>query len=311
MLRGGRLLLPAGKNETAAVVVTYNRSAILKENINCLLNQKGTQCDIYIIDNASTDSTYETVKSFSDSRVHYFNTGSNLGGAGGFEFGMKQAVEDGYKFVWVMDDDTLPAETSLDELFSAGEKLKGKWGALSSAVYWTDGSVCNMNRQKPTLFSRIKDEDLQRNEAFRVLQASFVSLLIKSEVIKEIGLPYGEYFIWTDDLEYTLRMSSRNHEIYVVPSSRTIHAMKNNARPNFALDDPERMSRYKYLFRNDVHCYSQYGLKGYLYLFVKFSFNALNVLIRSRGQKLEKLKILVSGYKEGISFSPERKHISN
>lgn len=270
--------MPVSKNETAAVVVTYNRSAILKENIKCLLNQKGTQCDIYIIDNASTDSTFETVKSFSDSRVHYFNTGSNLGGAGGFEFGMKQAVEDGYKFVWLMDDDTLPAETSLDELFRAGEKLNDKWGALSSAVYWTDGSVCNMNRQKPTLFSRIKDEDLRRSEAFRVIQASFVALLIKSEIV------------------------------YVVPSSRTVHAMKNNARANFALDDPERMSRYKYLFRNDVHCYSQYGLKGYLYLIIKFSFNALNVILRSRGKKLEKLKILINGFKEGISFRPVRKY---
>ena len=100
-------------NDTAAVVVTYNRCEMLRQNIECLLNQKDAVCDIYVIDNASTDPTRETVESFTDERVHYFNTGANLGGAGGFEWGVRQAVRDGYKYVWLMDDDTLPSDTAL------------------------------------------------------------------------------------------------------------------------------------------------------------------------------------------------------
>ena len=44
--------------KVAAVVVTYNRKALLLENIESLLSQtKKDVLDIYVIDNASTDGT--------------------------------------------------------------------------------------------------------------------------------------------------------------------------------------------------------------------------------------------------------------
>ncbi len=47
---------------TAAVVVTYNRKELLKENIERLLAQSMQKClDVVIIDNASTDGTREYI----------------------------------------------------------------------------------------------------------------------------------------------------------------------------------------------------------------------------------------------------------
>lgn len=39
--------------------------------------------------------------------IFYFNTGRNLGGAGGFNFGVRKAYEAGYDYIWLMDDDTI------------------------------------------------------------------------------------------------------------------------------------------------------------------------------------------------------------
>lgn len=47
---------------TAAVVVTCNRRELLKQCITHLLGQAGASCDIFIIDNASTDGTEEMVR---------------------------------------------------------------------------------------------------------------------------------------------------------------------------------------------------------------------------------------------------------
>ena len=49
------------KNRIAAVVVTYNRKELLRECITALLAQSMNQLDILLIDNASTDGTYEYV----------------------------------------------------------------------------------------------------------------------------------------------------------------------------------------------------------------------------------------------------------
>mgnify|MGYP003756333303 CR=1 FL=1 len=56
------------------------------------------------MDNASTDGTTFTVNEFASfGIVKYFRLQENIGGSGGFSFGIKQAYEDGYDFIWGMD----------------------------------------------------------------------------------------------------------------------------------------------------------------------------------------------------------------
>ena len=297
-------------NDTAAVVVTHDRCDMLRQNIACLLNQRDAVCDVYVIDNASEDLTRETVESFMDERIHYFNTGANLGGAGGFEWGVCQAVRDGYKYVWLMDDDTLPSDTALCEFFRADEKLKGDWGALNSAAYWVDGSVDNMARAKTGLFSRVSDAAAKSGGLVRLAGCSFVSLLVKSEVVRDVGLPIGEYFIWTDDLEYTGRIA-RKYKLWLVTGSKVTHARKENMRVNFARERPDRIERYRYIYRNDVHCYKQYGVKGYAYLAVKFMYTVMNILLRSKGSRWAKIRVVLAGFREGFRFRPAVKFVDS
>ena len=292
-------------NDTVAVVVTYNRKDLLRQNLNCLMNQQ-KKCDVLVIDNASTDGTSDLVE-LQNVSVIYHNTGSNLGGAGGFEIGVKLAVEKGYKYIWIMDDDTLPKEDALLELFKADEKLNGKWGWLSSVAYWTDGSVCKANKQKKSLIQFLDDKDYEKNVVSSQM-ASFVALLTKASVIEEIGLPIGEYFIWTDDYEFTGRVQ-KNYPCYTVPASRVIHAMKIHTKANLARDDISRISRYELLFRNDVHCYKQYGLKGWSYIILKDLYTVFEIIRRSKGHKKEKIEVLWKGFKKGINFNPEVKKV--
>ena len=297
--------------DIAAVVITYNRRELLRKNIQCLLNQKGAECDIYIIDNASTDQTREMVKSFTDSRIHYFNTGSNLGGAGGFEYGTRQAVEDGYRLVWIIDDDGWPEDTALHELLEADKQLGGQWGALSSAAFWYgDGSVCKSNRPKKSLFRFVTDRELRGEALIRVEFASFLSLLVKAEAVRKVGLPIGQYVVYTDDWEFTGRIA-RQYEIYVVPKSIVIHAMKENKKVNFAVETPDRLWRFQHMYRNDVHCYRQYGLKGWIYLVAKFAYTIANILINSKTERLSKIRTVIRGYKEGFSFRPVIRRVSS
>lgn len=291
------------KNEIAAVVVTYNRKELLSQCISKILNQKEISCDVVIVDNASTDGTSEMIREqFNRPEIIYINTGANLGGAGGFQVGVKRAVVLGYQYVWIMDDDTLPYLNSLKELMLADDALKGQWGCLSSVAYWRDGKICKANRQKKTLYKFVTDKELS-DKSVKVQMASFVSLLVKTSVIKEVGLPIGEYFIWTDDYEFTGRIS-RKKPIYVIPDSKVLHDMKENKKINFAKETSDRVSRYKYVYRNDVHCYRQYGISGWCYIILKDVYTIFDILIHSKGEKLEKIKVIFQGFREGLRFYP-------
>lgn len=293
-------------NQTAAVVVTYNRKELLRLCMGKLLGQAGVSCDVIIIDNASTDGTAEMIHDeFENSAVFYENTGRNLGGAGGFEYGVEKAVRMGYEYVWIMDDDTLPEEGALAALFAADKRLHGRWGFLSSVAYWIDGSVCRMNIQKKDIFRHIGRKEYAM-EIAPIKMCSFVSLLVKSEVIREVGLPIGEYFIWTDDYEFTGRIS-RKYPCYLVPESKVIHAMKRHTRVDFAADDASRIERYHYIYRNDVHCYRQYGIAGWSYILFKDIYTTFHILKKAKGHRRERIQILWQGFKEGLRFSPRIK----
>lgn len=290
----------------AAVVVTYNRKELLRKCVKKLLGQSGASCDVLIIDNASTDGTGRMLQEeFDRPDVIYENTGKNLGGAGGFEYGVGKAVRLGYEYVWIMDDDTLPEEMALAELLKADEKLKGKWGFLSSAVYWTDGSICKANIQKKNLF-QFSGKDEYSLALAPVKMASFVSLLVKGSVICQVGLPIGEYFIWTDDYEFTGRIS-RKYSCYIVPESRVVHAMKVHKKADLARDSVSRLERYVCLYRNDVHCYRQYGIAGWAYILSKDAYTVLNILKNADADKMKRIRVVLKGFREGISFRPEIK----
>lgn len=283
-------------NDVVAIVVTYNRKELLK---NCLIKlQKQTYIlDIFVIDNASTDATSKLFE-IRSKNVFYFNTGSNLGGAGGFNFGIKKAVELGYKYLWIIDDDTMPTDTALEFFIKKDKELFGKYGFLSSKVLWKDGTICNMNRQKKTKWKQIKNFDIEQS----IQYASFVSLFIKAETIKKVGLPYKDFFIWADDWEYTRRISKVECS-FLIPESVVYHWCDNNIGANIITTDINRINRFQYMYRNDVVMYRQDGFEGYLYLFIRNIIHILKILTRSNNKKA-KIKMLLRATKAGIIFKP-------
>ncbi|MDE6883844.1 MAG: glycosyltransferase family 2 protein [Lachnospiraceae bacterium] len=292
------------KNEIAAVVVTYNRKALLSKCLNRILNQENISCDIVLIDNGSTDGTEEMIQNqYQRPEIIYKKVKVNLGGAGGFQYGVKYAAIQGYKFVWIMDDDTMPENNALFELVNAGHALDDNWGFLSSAVYWIDGKVCMANRPKVTLFSHVC-ADRCKQEVVSVIMSSFVSILVKTDVVREVGLPIGEYFIWTDDYEFSGRIS-RNYPCYMIKRSKVIHAMANHSKADIAIDDIRRLDRYFCLYRNDVHCYRNYGVKGWIYIILKDIYAVFNILKNSRDGKRDRLKTVLKGFKAGVCFNPQ------
>ncbi|SFQ27857.1 Glycosyltransferase, GT2 family [Butyrivibrio proteoclasticus] len=299
-----------GNNEVCAVVVTYNRKALVENCINGILAQRDAKCDIIVIDNGSTDGTEDLFREKYDlDNIRYFNLGENLGCAAGTSRGIKEAVLANYKYIWVMDDDVIPNEDTLYELLKADEELNGYWGILSSAAYWTDGSICESNRQKKTLFKFMKDDDYNKRFV-RVCMVSLASMFIKAKVVKEVGLPLSEYFIYTEDYEFCSRVGKK-YPIYVVPASKVTHAMKINRKANLVKDTPDRLYRYKHLYRNDVHCYRKLGLKGHLYLALKFVYTFTMVLLKEKEHKKEKLGALITGYSEGFKFKPSAEKIDS
>lgn len=294
--------------KVAAVVVTYNRKVLLKENIESLLAQsKSKILDIIIIDNASTDNTQGYISQYiTEKKIIYLNTGANLGGAGGFQYGIRYAAKNNYDYVWVMDDDCMPIENALEQLIKDSKKLEGGYGFLSSKVLWKDESICTMNIQRRTLTKPVSDFS---KDLIPVLMASFVSLFIPISVVKDVGLPIKEFFIWTDDWEYTRRISKK-YKCYLSTKSVVIHKSASNIGANIATDSADRLERYRYLYRNDVFLYRRERVKGFLYEVMRLIIHIIRVIFVAKDNKAKRILYIFNGTKEGLTFEPEIEYVT-
>jgi GT2 family glycosyltransferase len=118
-----------------------------------------------------------------------------------------------------------------------------------------------------------------------------------------VGLPIKDFFIWTDDWEFTRRVS-RVHPCYLVGGSVVTHASANNGAGTIVDDVPERLDCYRLIYRNDVVLYREEGLLGYAFLAVRGLSHIARVLRHSPDSKLKKIGIIVSGNIAGLRFHP-------
>ncbi len=291
-------------NKIVAVVVTYNRKELLEENIKALLNQSYENLDILIIDNASTDGTEEVVKKYVSDKLKYMNTGANLGGAGGFNFGIRQAIERNYDYCWVMDDDTIPTPTALESLVNKTKILNNDFSFLGSLVKWKDNkSICKMNVQiiNPNWLDEYEKID---DRLINIERSSFVSCYINLEVAKKVGLPITQFFIYGDDWEYTIRLG-KVKKGYLDLDSVVIHKMKENVTADIVTIPKERVNRCYYNFRNTFYISKRLGaieVIKYPLIYIMWIFR---VLFHSKDAKLKRIGALTKGFFAGIFFNPK------
>jgi len=201
------------------VVVTYNRYELLKECLNSLLKQT-YKTDILVVNNASTDNTDTRLKDdkyLENENIIYKKMYKNIGGAGGFYYGVKFALENTYDYVWLMDDDAEVELNTLEELVKNVDDSKYSAYApklligtkensdLSLSGYghraMFDYYNCVPSFQKPV------PKEFYNSKLALIDLASFVGILIPISSVKKVGLPKKEFFIHHDDVEYSLRLS--------------------------------------------------------------------------------------------------------
>lgn len=233
-----------------AVVVTFNRLEMLRDSLNALLRQTYSPLRIVVVDNASTDETADYLRHLAahEQSLDVVSLESNRGGAGGFAEGMKAALRLDAEFLWLLDDDTVVGEDALPKLVTTLESDENVAFACS-LVTWADGGICEMN--VPDASWDWTRRLLRAPGEFVVDSCSFVSVLIRGDVVQRVGLPLSEYFIWHDDVEYTLRLRKEGLGV-LVSDSRVEHRIPRNRGVNFGDVNANNVWKFSYGVRNTI-----------------------------------------------------------
>lgn len=246
-----------------AVVVTHNRLEQLRFTVSRLHSEALDK--IVIVDNASIDGTKEFLSSLSEQKFHIVNLPDNLGGAGGFEIGLSEAVERfDADWVVVMDDDAYPRSGSI-ELFRANSYPPNSM--IAAAVFQKNGEIAEMNRPWVNPFASLGrfvrtvtrgrseyhlcDAEIYGKLPVEIDGASFVGLFISRGAIKRNGLPDGRLFIYGDDVIYTLTAKKTGTKIEFDPTITFEHDCETGS----TMGTFKPLWKNYYRFRNQIFVY--------------------------------------------------------
>lgn len=289
------------------VLVTYNRKDYLLKCLDALINQSYTINRIFVIDNNSNDETYDVCHEFinrklSNTDIIYFNTGENLGGAGGFEFGIKLALKEDIcaDYLWIMDDDVLPKDSCLESLM----KYANDNSIVQPIRRYKDGEFVisessNINLKNPFSSLKvnfIKNDDVLKNDALSISCFPFEGPLIPVNIINKIGYPRSDFFIMADDTEFSIRATLSGFQINMVSSALLIRQIKPVKSKQSVLD----WKSYFYL-RNANYIDKKYG--GFFVKNIRPALRTTRYLLSSIYHKRDfiSFKVVVIAYIDSFS----------
>lgn len=205
-----------GAPDVAAVVVTFNRCALLTDLIESLLSQTVPLAAILVVDNASSDETEMRMRAIAarHPRVHYLRSSTNSGGSGGFARGVRAAHAAGHRWFWLMDDDVRALPDGLAGLV--------RYMPLAGCIH---GRRRDFNG-KPFFWQTRFNEPLgmpvpvfgnlfRERPSFETNVGVFEGMLVSRAVVDHIGFPDARFFITWDDAIYGWLASRVSKVLYV------------------------------------------------------------------------------------------------
>ncbi len=281
-----------------AVIVTYNRRNDLRHCISSLRKQTFRGFDILVVNNGSTDGTKEYIDNEQGLIVIHQE---NLGGAGGFHVGEKYAYDNGYEWVWLMDDDGIADSKQLETLMKyASEDQRPVLNALV------------LNKDKPdelSFYAPVKraDELKEKELAFEFVHP-FNGTLIHRSVIEKVGFIKKEMFIWGDEMEYMERLRVNGYTPITVVGAIHYHPKeKGKMMKVFPFCDKYQVMNKtaklsKYYYRNMGYLHQTYGQHWYTGTTFVCQ-NLIAQLIRGRLREATKmLKYYLKGRRNDFSL---------
>ncbi len=220
--------------------------------------------------------------------------GSNYGFSEGNNIGIKFSLEIlDPDYILLLNNDTVIEKNSIIELVNYAHNNK-KVGIVGPKIYYYDNpdEIAYIGHNVNLCSGKILDPEVKCPES--PLKIDYVvgcGLLIKTSVIKNIGMLDPDYFLYYEDVDLCLRARKSGYDVYYLPSSKIWHKI--------SLNEDRSHNSYYYGNRNSFLLIKKNQKSSKIFLcYTKLIINKsiLSCYLLIKGKRKESLIVIKSIY---------------
>lgn len=258
--------------KVVVATLTWNQKEEVLACLETLVKLDYPNYEIVVIDNGSTDGTFETVRK-EYPQVHLVRHEENLGCAEGVNGEIRYALQAGADYLFIIANDATVEPTTLSELVRVAEKNQGI-GMVHPKVYYSSdrnriwyarGAKMDWLRGRFYGFIQNVEDDgsFDEEEEADFFPGGFS--LVRMEAVKKAGFLDPYYFIFLDDADWSLRIHEAGYTGRYTPRAHAWH------KPSSSVGVGSE-SFYYYRTRNRLYFMRRHAPKACLLFFPLFFF---------------------------------------
>lgn len=211
------------KDRTYALILNYNSSADSIELFKLLQSFQFPYLFLLILDNGSIPEDIQNLKQNIPAKNLVLNN-YNLGYAGGNNIGIKLAIEDQAKYIWVLNPDIRVRKNTLPLLLDTLQVEK-KIAAVgprivlreNQDIIFSDGGKIDLNYKCRTFHKSYlcPAQRIKRGQDYNVDYLDGSCILFNTEAIKECGFLPEHYFLYFEETDWCLKAKQSGWTIAV------------------------------------------------------------------------------------------------
>jgi GT2 family glycosyltransferase len=220
-----------------SIILNTNRRKDTLECLASLMQSSYSNHKAIVLDNHSSDGSVEAIRS-AFPEVEIIELVENFGYAGNNNVGIKAAMEQIADWVFVLNEDTILDENCLSRLVEAGES-GNQIGILGPMVYHHDEPKVIQSaggRLGPRWETyHLAQDELDTGQFSQPHEVNWISgcgILVRREVIEQVGMIDERYFYYWEETEWCLRAGKSGWKVVHVPAAKLWHkGVQRNNQP--------------------------------------------------------------------------------
>jgi GT2 family glycosyltransferase len=215
---------------TAICIINWNGFEDTKRCIESV-RRYGPSFHVFLLENGSGQE--KKLGSLLDEHITLTVSSENLGFAGGCNLLIERAMKEGYEAIYLLNNDTLVTDGFLDEPLALFDDPSV--GFVTSKLIFADSGLVenaghrHLNSSDVIPEGRNADPDKFCTNR-RMLSGCGAALLLRSSMLKDVGLFEEDFFLSYEDVELTYRASTMGWRGWFCASSAVHH--RHNASIN-------------------------------------------------------------------------------